>query len=97
MSQIFVTGLLQVSKQYIHVLLTLLFLLQLEASIKNGDIEGFQIFNKASVFLSSMVKKKDINLEEHEELFDEVSVNEVIRTFSFQSLQSMCLYERILF
>lgn len=44
-----------------------------------------------------MMKKKDINLEEHEELFDEVSVNEVIRTFSFQSLQSMCLYESILF
>lgn len=79
------------------MLLTLLFLLQLEASIKNGDIEGFQLFNRASVFLSSMMKKKDINLEEHEELFDEVSVNEVIRTFSFQSLQSMCLYESILF
>lgn len=44
---------------------------QLEASIKNGDIEGFQLFNRASVFLSSMMKKKDINLEEHEELFDE--------------------------
>lgn len=79
------------------MLLTLLFLLQLEASIKNGDIEGFQLFNRASVFLSSMMKKKDINLEEHEELFDEVSVNEVIRTFSFQSLQSMCLHESILF
>ncbi|KAF2313509.1 hypothetical protein GH714_011308 [Hevea brasiliensis] len=44
---------------------------QLEASIKNGDLEGFQLFNKASVFFSSMMKRKDINLKEHEELFDE--------------------------
>ncbi|KDP25196.1 hypothetical protein JCGZ_20352 [Jatropha curcas] len=39
---------------------------QLEASIKNGDIEGFQLFSKAANFLSLVMKSKDTNLKEHE-------------------------------
>ncbi|XP_059450362.1 uncharacterized protein LOC132181248 [Corylus avellana] len=33
--------------------------IQLEASIKNGDIQGFQLFSKAANHLSSMGRKKD--------------------------------------
>ncbi|EEF43432.1 uncharacterized protein LOC8288832 [Ricinus communis] len=41
---------------------------QLEASIKNGDIQGFQFFNEAANFLT---KKKEINLKDHQELYEE--------------------------
>ncbi|PNT53421.1 hypothetical protein POPTR_001G084600v4 [Populus trichocarpa] len=40
---------------------------QLEASIKNGDIHGFQSFSEAAKFLPSLTKKKDVSLREHQE------------------------------
>ncbi|KAK6146503.1 hypothetical protein DH2020_020372 [Rehmannia glutinosa] len=38
--------------------------IQLEASIKNGDIQGFQVFNEAAKRLSSMKKDSSISKEE---------------------------------
>jgi hypothetical protein len=49
--------------------------LQLEASIKNGDVQGFQLFSKAAKFLPFPGKKKDIILREHQEPLEEVSIN----------------------
>jgi hypothetical protein len=49
--------------------------LQLEASIKNGDVQGFQLFSKAAKFLPLPGKKKDIILREHQEPLEEVSIN----------------------
>nr|XP_034894979.1 uncharacterized protein LOC118033946 [Populus alba] len=34
---------------------------QLEASIKNGDVHGFQSFSEAAKFLPSLTKKKDVS------------------------------------
>lgn len=45
-----------------HVTLFLrfhIFSLQLEASIKNGDLQGFKFFNEAAKHISSMTKKRD--------------------------------------
>jgi hypothetical protein len=44
---------------------------QLEASIKNGDIQGFQLFSKAGNDLSSMGRKKD-HSKGHEGISEEV-------------------------
>ncbi|KAJ6933843.1 hypothetical protein NC651_009046 [Populus alba x Populus x berolinensis] len=44
---------------------------QLEASIKNGDVQGFQLFSKAAKFLPLLPKKKDIILREHQEPLEE--------------------------
>lgn len=44
---------------------------QLEASIKNGDVQGFQLFSKAAKFLPLPGKKKDIILREHQEPLEE--------------------------
>ncbi|KAF9685982.1 hypothetical protein SADUNF_Sadunf03G0111200 [Salix dunnii] len=44
---------------------------QLEASIKNGDIQGFQLFSEAAKFLPLLTKKKDVILREHEEPLEE--------------------------
>jgi hypothetical protein len=49
--------------------------LQLEASIKNGDIHGFQSFSEAAKFLPSLTKKKDVSLREHQEPSKEVPIN----------------------
>ncbi|XP_073285588.1 uncharacterized protein [Primulina huaijiensis] len=39
--------------------------IQLEASIKNGDLQGFQLFNEAAKRVSSLThKKNDMNYEE---------------------------------
>lgn len=50
-------------------ILLCIFHIQLEASIKNGDIQGFQIFNEAAKRLSS-IKKNDKISEEREERKD---------------------------
>ncbi|KAJ0048956.1 hypothetical protein Pint_14831 [Pistacia integerrima] len=44
---------------------------QLEASIRNGDIQGFQLFSQAEKHLSSMTKKKDSHMEGHQEISKE--------------------------
>lgn len=61
---------------YIFVIWTLfLFLFQLEASIKNGDIQGFQLFSKAANHLSSMTRRKD-HSKGHEGISEEVLATE---------------------
>ncbi|KAE8658542.1 P-loop containing nucleoside triphosphate hydrolases superfamily protein [Hibiscus syriacus] len=40
---------------------------QLEASIKNGDIQGFQIFNEAAKHLSSRSRVEDSHFDGHQE------------------------------
>lgn len=57
--------------------------MQLEASIKNGDVQGFQLFSKAAEFLPLLTKKKDIILREHQEPLEEVSINGVLVDFRF--------------
>ncbi|KAG8374540.1 hypothetical protein BUALT_Bualt10G0005800 [Buddleja alternifolia] len=39
--------------------------IQLEASVKNGDLQGFQVFNEAAKRLSSFTRKKSGSFEEH--------------------------------
>ncbi|XP_027361629.1 uncharacterized protein LOC113869495 [Abrus precatorius] len=46
--------------------------IQLEASIRNGDIEGFQLFRNVSDKLSSSDRKKD-HLNQHQEMSEEGS------------------------
>lgn len=48
---------------------------QLEASIKDGDIQGFQLFSKAEKHLSSMARKKD-----HSHGQEGISEEEVLTT-----------------
>ena len=43
--------------------------------MKNGDIQGFQLFSEAAKFLPVRTKKKDIILREHQEPLEEVSIN----------------------
>lgn len=45
---------------------------QLEASIRNGDLQGFQLFSKTSEHLSSMTKKRESKLKEHQGMSEEV-------------------------
>ncbi|KAH6774031.1 Phosphoenolpyruvate carboxylase family protein [Perilla frutescens var. hirtella] len=47
-------------------ILLCIFHIQLEASIKNGDIPGFQIFNEAAKSLSSIKKNEKISKEREE-------------------------------
>ena len=47
--------------------------LQLEASVKNGDVRGFQSFSEAAKFL--LTKKKRCNLREHQVPSKEVLIN----------------------
>ncbi|KAJ4711813.1 Zinc finger matrin-type protein, partial [Melia azedarach] len=42
--------------------------IQLEASIRNGDLQGFQLFSKASEYVSSMTSKKEKHWERHQEI-----------------------------
>ncbi|KAK9197601.1 hypothetical protein WN944_012784 [Citrus x changshan-huyou] len=42
--------------------------IQLEASIRNGDLQGFQLFNKASEYISSITGNKNTSGEEHQEI-----------------------------
>ncbi|XP_065858492.1 uncharacterized protein [Euphorbia lathyris] len=39
---------------------------QIETSIKNGDLEGFRLFGEASNFLSSVIKQKEIHSEDYQ-------------------------------
>ncbi|KAJ4846332.1 hypothetical protein Tsubulata_005926 [Turnera subulata] len=39
---------------------------QLEASIRNGDIQGFQVFSDAAKFVTSVMQKRDNNLMGHQ-------------------------------
>jgi len=48
---------------------------QLEASIKNGDIQGFQLFSKAANHLSPMARRKD-HSKGHEGISKEVLTTE---------------------
>ncbi|KAG8382560.1 hypothetical protein BUALT_Bualt05G0090100 [Buddleja alternifolia] len=41
--------------------------IQLEVSIKNGDLQGFQVFNKAVESLSSITRKKNSRISEEED------------------------------
>lgn len=45
--------------------------IQLEASIRNGDLQGFQLFSKTSEHLSSMTKKRESKLKEHQGMSEE--------------------------
>lgn len=47
---------------------------QLETSIRNGDIEGFQFFNMAAKHLSSMRKDKASHFKGHQETSKEVII-----------------------
>lgn len=53
--------------------------IQLEASIRNGDLQSFQLFNQASKHFSSGTKKKDTHLKGHEGILEEGKTNEVRR------------------
>lgn len=53
----------------------MLFCLQLEASIRNGDLQGFPLFNKASEYISSITGNKNTSGEEHQEIPKQVLVS----------------------
>ncbi|CAL5442791.1 unnamed protein product [Camellia sinensis] len=44
---------------------------QLEASIKNGDFQGFKLFSEVSKNLSSVTRKKETHLKHDERVFEE--------------------------
>ncbi|XAR55183.1 hypothetical protein NMG60_11030605 [Bertholletia excelsa] len=50
--------------------------IQLEASIKNGDFQGFQLLNEASKHVSTIIKKKETHLEDHESISKERELRE---------------------
>ncbi|PSS11238.1 Replication factor C large subunit like [Actinidia chinensis var. chinensis] len=45
--------------------------IQLEASIKNGDFQGFQLFSETTKNLSSITRKKEPHLKDHERISEE--------------------------
>lgn len=45
---------------------------QLEASIKNGDVQGFQLFSEVTKYFPSVTRKKNIPFKSHQEKKDEV-------------------------
>ncbi|KAH7840604.1 hypothetical protein Vadar_019137 [Vaccinium darrowii] len=47
--------------------------IQLEVSIKNGDLEGFQFFSEAAKTLSSVARKTETHSDGHEKVSDEVT------------------------
>jgi hypothetical protein len=47
--------------------------IQLEVSIKNGDLQGFQFFSEAAKTLSSVVRKNETHSDGHERDSDEVT------------------------
>ncbi|KAF8379774.1 hypothetical protein HHK36_029223 [Tetracentron sinense] len=40
--------------------------IQLEASIRNGDLKGFQLFNEALKYISPLTKKKNTHFQDHQ-------------------------------
>ncbi|KAF7150316.1 hypothetical protein RHSIM_Rhsim02G0251600 [Rhododendron simsii] len=47
--------------------------IQLEVSIKNGDLQGFQFFSEAAKTFSSVARKKRTHSDGHERVSDEVT------------------------
>ncbi|XP_059662160.1 uncharacterized protein LOC132308161 [Cornus florida] len=50
--------------------------IQLEASIRNGDLQGFQLFGEAAKHLSSVTRKKDSHLKNQQRISKEERMKE---------------------